>query len=456
MEQGEESTVKAFPINYELNLISAGEGIKFWGNDLKMKSNKIKRSEKYSILFDLNNGRMAATKYNGEIDIINLYSREIEFTLTGHTKKIVAICAIDTENIREHIIATVSYDHTIRFWNILNRECIRVVKGINTYTSILIYEPRRKYLISSSTNTVTIMDYNNPDLHIIRTIYHGKVVKIYQLLQISEEQMISICNFAEFSLKIWNINKGETIKDIYLPNSLGFVCGALLDKNTLILGETDTGRVFLYDLSTYTVTKRYQIHQADKNITQICTLNATEAISCSEDNTIILFEIKTGNVKIILNEHKDEVNSILPVLLPLNVQFENVLHIPSEYIIQIGEYRCTIGAPLIHRITPKFRFNILQIIDNVIQIEYMDPHKSFNSVFKPFIDNTLIINEDNLAEAILLGKYFPLIKIQYERFIKQNSDCLIQLFDINKVNVQLWNSIFPNQAQNTSNHYLCI
>ena len=453
-QEGEESTVKAFPINYELNLISAGEEITFWGNDLKMK-NKIKGSEKYSILFDLNKGRMAATKYNGEIDIINLHSREIEFTLKGHTEKIVAICAIDTENIREHIIATVSYDHTIRFWNILNRECMRVKEGINTYTSILIYEPRRKYLISSSTDTVTIMDYNNPDHNIIRTIYHREVVKIYQLLQISEEQMISI-NFAKLSLKIWNIDNGETIKDIYIPNSRGFVCGALLDKNTLLLGETDTGSVFLYDLNTYTVTNRYQIHQAEKNITQICTLNATEAISCSEDNTIILFEIKTGNVKIILNEHQDEVNSILPVLLPLNVQFENVLYIPSEYIIHIGEYRCTIGAPLIHRIAPKYRFNIQQIIDNVIQIEYMDAHKSFNIVFKAFIDNNLIINEDNLAEAILLEKYFPLIKIQYEHFIKQNSDSLIQLFDINKVNVKLWNSRFPNQAQSTSNHYLFI
>ena len=273
---------------------------------------------------------MAATKYNGEIDIINLNSSKINFTLTGHTKKIVAICAIDTENIREHIIATVSYDHTIRLWNILNRECIRVVKGINTYTSILIYEPRRKYLISSSTDTVTIMDYNTSDLQIIRTIHHEEVAKIYQLLQISEEQMISI-NFAKLSLKIWNIDNGKTIKDIYIPNSLGFVCGALLDKNTLILGEIDRGRVFLYDLNSLTVTNSYQIHQAEKNITQIYTLNATEAISCSKDKTIILFEIKTGNIKIILNKHKDEVNSILPVLLPLNLQFENALHIPSEY-----------------------------------------------------------------------------------------------------------------------------
>ena len=453
-QEGEESTVKAFTINYELNLISAGEGIKFWGNDLKMKSNKIKRSEKYSILFDLNNGRMAATKYNGEIDIINLYSREIEFTLTGHTKKIVAICAIDTENIREHIIATVSYDHTIRFWNILNRECIRVKEGINTYTSILIYEPRRKYLISSSTDTVTIMDYNT-DLHIIRTIPHGEVAKIYQLLQISEEQMISI-NFGKFSLKIWNIDNGETIKDISIPNSRGFVCGALLDKNTLILGEIDTGSVFLYDLNTYTVTNSYQIHLAGKNIIQLCTLNATEAISCSEDNAIILFEIKTGKVKIIFNEYKDEVNSILPVLLHLNAQFVNVLDITAEYIIKIGEYEYTIGTDLLHRIAPKFILNIHKLPGNVIQIEYMDPHKSFNSVFKPFIDNNLIINKDNLAEAILLGKYFPLINIQYERFIKQNFDNLIQLFNINKVNVQLLNSIFPNQAQNISNHYLCI
>ena len=55
-------------------------------------------------------------------------------------------------------------------------------------------------------------------------------------------------------------------------------------------------------------------------------------------------------------------------------------------------------------------------------------------------DNNLIINDYNLAEAIILGKYFPMIKIHYERFIRQHSAELVELFDINKTNVHLWNS----------------
>ena len=34
-----------------------------------------------------------------------------------------------------------------------------------------------------------------------------------------------------------------------------------------------------------------------------------------------LFDIATGHVKIVLNEHKSEVNSIFPVLFPSNTQF---------------------------------------------------------------------------------------------------------------------------------------
>ena len=132
MEQkGVESTVKAFPTNYGLNLISAGGEIIFWGNDLRMKS-KIRGTSEYSKLLDLKNGRIAATKENGEINIINIYTKEIEFILQGHKQRIVAICAIDTENIGEHLIATGagSYDHTIsichtiRIWNILTKKCI--------------------------------------------------------------------------------------------------------------------------------------------------------------------------------------------------------------------------------------------------------------------------------------------------------------------------------------------
>ena len=161
-----------------------------------------------------------------------------------------------------------------------------------------------------------------------------------------------------------------------------------------------------------------------------------------------------GEVKITLNEHTNEVNSILPILLPLNAQFENISDSSKEYIIQIGGHSYPIKSHLLHRIAPKFRFNIHQRAENIIQIEFMDADISFNHVFKPFIDNNLMINKDNLAEAIILGKYFPMIKIHYERFIRQHSAELVELFDINKTNVHLWNNIFPNQAQDKSNNYL--
>ena len=48
MEQKvEEITIKASPIKYDLHLISGGEEIIFWGNDLNIE-NKLKCEEKYS------------------------------------------------------------------------------------------------------------------------------------------------------------------------------------------------------------------------------------------------------------------------------------------------------------------------------------------------------------------------------------------------------------------------
>ena len=73
---------------------------------------------------------MAATKENGEIDIININTKEIEFILQGHTELIVTICAVYTENIGEHIIATGAYDYTLRIWNIFNKKCMLVVKDV--------------------------------------------------------------------------------------------------------------------------------------------------------------------------------------------------------------------------------------------------------------------------------------------------------------------------------------
>ena len=451
-KEGEESTIQAFPTRYDLQIISGGDEIIFWDNNLKMVS-KMKGNDRYSILLDLNNGRMAATKGNGEIDIINYYSREIEFTLKGHKKDIVAICAIDTENIGEHIIATAANDLTIRVWNILNHECLHVIDETGDISTIA-YDPRREYLLYSIVGAVVIRNYKT--LEIIRKIDHGNRVNIYQLLQITDEIFVSICRSAQLSLKFWNIENGKNIQSTTLNNSDGFACGALLDKDTLLLGEADTGRVLTFDLKTYNFTNvYYQIHQADKekDITQIYILNKTEIITCSEDSTVKLFNIKTIQSKSILNEHNDVVNSILPVLFPLNVKYENISHIPKEYIIQIGEYSCSVGELLLHRIASTLRFNIHQRLKNIIQIEYMDDNISFNHVFKPFIDNKLVISEDNLTETIILGKYFPKIKIKYERFIKQHKESLIELFAINKANAQLWNDIFTDQDPE-SNHYL--
>ena len=64
------------------------------------------------IFLDLNNRKMAVTNVNGEIDIINLISKEIKSTLEGHRSQIQAICAIETDDINKQIIATSANDQT--------------------------------------------------------------------------------------------------------------------------------------------------------------------------------------------------------------------------------------------------------------------------------------------------------------------------------------------------------
>ena len=446
--QEEEKTVKSFPISYDLHLISGGKDIIFWGNDLKIDKRMEGTSKSnYSILLDLHDGRIAGTKDNGEIDIISIYTQEIEFILPGHKIAIVAICGIDTGNIGEHIIATAgAFDHSIRVWNLLTKERIHVLNNVGDI-SALVYDIRRGYLIYSIPGSVIITDYKT--LGIIREIVHGPGIKIFQLLQINEEVYISICNSPKLSLKLWNIDNGKTIQTKTLQKSPGFTYGALLDQHILLLGETYTGRVLTFDLKNYKFTKKSKINQEGININQICILNQTEAICCSTDNTVILFDIKTGEVKFTLNRDQNEiVNTILPILF--------VSDISKEYIIHIGEYKYNIKAHLLQRIAPTLRFNIHRRAGNVIQIEYIDSHISFKHLFMPFIDDNLIISEDNLAEAIILGKYFPMIKIQYERYIKQHSASIIELFDINKANPQLWNNIFVDQAQDESKHYIYI
>ena len=138
------------------------EEIIFWEKNLSIEGN-FRGTGEYSIIFDLKKGKMAGTRENGEIDIINIILREIEFTLYGHTRSIVTIYSIPIPNYDKHIIASGSYDKTIRVWDLESRECLTVLdwkNNLEAFNQLQIYE----YLKEHQKSAIEEIDFIIPEV----------------------------------------------------------------------------------------------------------------------------------------------------------------------------------------------------------------------------------------------------------------------------------------------------
>ena len=134
---------------------SADMTIKIWDWERGLCENTLSGNTHWvKCLCQLNNGYIISGSHDNAVIIWDNNYQKVS-DLKGHSRSVRSICQIGKTNY----IATASFDHTIRIWNIINNECVQTLTEHVSSVINVIYHSEG-YLISSS-NDKTIKIWKN-------------------------------------------------------------------------------------------------------------------------------------------------------------------------------------------------------------------------------------------------------------------------------------------------------
>ena len=165
-----------------------------------------------------------------EIKIINIETKEEISKLVGHEKSICSII-----KIQENIIASSSYDNTIKIWNINNKECQYTLYGHDSpvFCILLLKDGR---MISGSGSWSKSLKVWNLEKKICEFFLAGHKREVRDIKQLSNGWIISAS--MDKTIKVWNIHKKICIQTLVSHYDVIFsLC--IIDKNKFMSGGRD-------------------------------------------------------------------------------------------------------------------------------------------------------------------------------------------------------------------------
>ncbi|KAJ3090568.1 hypothetical protein HK102_003327 [Quaeritorhiza haematococci] len=172
--------------------------------------------------------------------------------LEGHTDGIMCMHYDESKSL----LATGSYDHTIRLWNLETNQCIRVLEG----------------------HTRCVRGVQFDDTKIVSASMDG-------------------------TIRIWNLKTGDCMRVLEGQNRQGIVCLHFDDRGLLASGSVDSN-ISVWNILTgkcFTLTG----HTDWVNKVQI--LNRTQLLSCSDDTTVKMWDLQTRQLLKTFSGHTGQI-----------------------------------------------------------------------------------------------------------------------------------------------------
>ena len=216
----------------ENKLASGGEDkfIKIWNTyNKKLISSISKNYKRIDSLLSYKNNCLLVGAYN-IIRIINYETKEELFSLMGHDK---SICCI--REIYPDILATSSYDNTIKVWDLNYKICEYTLYGHDSpvFCILLLKDGR---LISGSGSQNKSLKIWNLDKKVCEFSLIGHKREVRDIKQLRNGLVVTAS--MDKTIKIWNIHKKICVQTLISHNDVIFsLC--VIDKNRFASGGRD-------------------------------------------------------------------------------------------------------------------------------------------------------------------------------------------------------------------------
>jgi len=208
-----------------------------------------------------------------------------------------------------NVLATASYDMTVKLWDVRSRRCIKSLTGAKGILYSVTWSPDGSRLAASS-STGVIYIYNEgsgaveKELQIhtqtaYRVAWHPQDDNM--LASISEDRYLCI-----FSMS------GQVIRKFHHPAALYGVAWNALSSN-LVAVASENGIIYVWDLNVpkeSSTPRQLQKHNAKAFNVAWSPLNKDLLLSSSDDNTAILWNVPDGTKLAVLKGHTSCVRGV--------------------------------------------------------------------------------------------------------------------------------------------------
>jgi serine/threonine-protein kinase len=222
-------------------------------------------------------------------------------SLSGHTDTVWAV-AVSPDG---QILASGSYDKTIRLWDIQTGKLQRTLTGHTDAVRAIAFSPDGQMLASGSGDK-TIKIWHTQTGELARTLY-GHVGPIWAIATSPDAKTLASGSY-DGVIKTWNLQTGELLQT--LPEHYDSIWAVTIspDGKTLASGSYD-GTVKIWDLQTGKLLRTLAAHAEGVRSVAINPDGKTLA-SGSWDKTINIWNLQTGELLQTLSGHRDRVLSV--------------------------------------------------------------------------------------------------------------------------------------------------
>jgi WD40 repeat protein len=226
------------------------------------------------------------------------YEFELVYIYRGHTNWVQGI-AISPDS---QVIASCGADLTIRLWDTLTGQGLRVLQGHNNWVRDVKFNPAGLTLASCSEDrAIKIWNANNGEC--LRTL-QGHSSPVWSISFSPNGELLASASSDE-TIKLWNTQTGECLRTLRGHTGQVFAVSFSSTGELLVSGGADT-TIKLWDVSTGECVDTLLGH-TNWIRSVVCSSASPVVVSAGEDFTVKLWNILTGQCLYVLEGHANQI-----------------------------------------------------------------------------------------------------------------------------------------------------